>query len=273
MKVVPWLRSNVPSQIAPVLVALVAGSLGAPSSVRAQETAPPSPPEEVFQTELVYPQEQGEVQLTLSPHLSGAASQRTGQVPLTLEYGLTDAWQIELEWGGYTYGPSHGVGDLEIGAKYSFMNLWGNHTHAAVGLEVELPVDRADEEGAELEPFVILARDLPRLSGLQVFLHAAMGFELGPEEETPDALEADEAAWTLNTGAFLPLKPVTLTAELNWKRTGTVDRAYVTPGLVRSLPGGWEIGIGIPVGITPGADAFRVVGLLTYEFAFFGDDD
>ena len=272
MRIVTWLRSNVPFQIAPVLIALVA-SLGAPSSVLAQRVAPPSPPEEVFQTELVYPQEQGEVQLTLSPHLSGTASQRTGQVPLTLEYGLTDAWQIELEWGGYTYGPSHGVGGLEIGTKYSFMNLLGNHTHAAMGLEVELPVDRADEEGVELEPFVILARDIPHLSGLQVFLHAATGFELGSEEETPDALEADEAAWILNTGAFLPLKPVTLTAELNWERTGTVDRAYVTPGLVRSLPGGWEIGLGIPLGVTPGTDAFRVIGILTYEFEFFGDDD
>ena len=80
------------------------------------------PLEEAFLTELVYPQEQGETQLTFAPFYARSADGKATQSLVKVEYGLTDAWQVELEWNAYTRrsedDESHGgVGDLEIGTK------------------------------------------------------------------------------------------------------------------------------------------------------------
>ncbi len=56
------------------------------------------PIQEVFQTELVYPQERGEVQLTFSPRYGKGGGQSLFQAPVSVEYGITKNWQVEVEW-------------------------------------------------------------------------------------------------------------------------------------------------------------------------------
>ncbi|MBC7929600.1 MAG: hypothetical protein H7Z38_03435 [Rubrivivax sp.] len=45
-----------------------------------------------------YPQERGEVQLTYSSRFSKGKGRSSLQTPPTLEYGITDRWQVEVEW-------------------------------------------------------------------------------------------------------------------------------------------------------------------------------
>src|ERR1700733_1691065 len=131
------------------------------------------PIEELFQTDVVYPEEKGEFQFELAPTFQCAASGDTWTVPLSVEYGLTSKWQVEAEWNAFvqhnlTDGPTtRGIGDLELGTQYSFMNVGGSLFHIAPRFSIEFPlgdVNKDLSEGfIEYEPAVIVARDFPQL--------------------------------------------------------------------------------------------------------------
>src|SRR5437763_420320 len=78
--------------------------------------------QEVFRTELVYTQDRGELQLTTG--FSPTWSQSTLlQWPLQIEYGLTNAWQVQIESDGWQRRMQlgqpvvSGLGDLSLGTK------------------------------------------------------------------------------------------------------------------------------------------------------------
>ena len=85
---------------------------------RAQQTDAEQPVEEVFQAELVYPQEHGALQLSLAPWFTSITNQQTGQTSFTVEYGLTDAWQVEVEGHGFGYGAARASETLEVGTLF-----------------------------------------------------------------------------------------------------------------------------------------------------------
>lgn len=236
--------------------------------------------QEVFQTELVYPQEAGEFQVTVMPRLDKSETSDLLVAPLILEYGITDSWQLEFEWNSFVSnrpdegGSTSGVGDIEFGSKYSFMDIADQNFHAALGFEVCIPL--ADEEkglgegSLEYEPYILLAKDIPGLNHSQVFTQLAAGFSTGNE-----AGEVEEESYSLawNSGFFIPLGDLRLTTEFNWYKEGDEYQAYITPGLVLDLPGTWEFGIGLPIGLTEESDNYRAIGMLTYEINLFGDVD
>lgn len=142
------------------------------------------PLQQVFQTELVYPQEKGAFQLT-SAATFGRENKKFSN-DLALEYGLTHAWQVELEWESFARKRTddglmlHGSGDLRLGTKYSFMNMRGSNFHSAVGFELGLPgaseKKGISERKIEYEPYVIVAKDFPKLSRLQLFSQLGLNF-------------------------------------------------------------------------------------------------
>jgi hypothetical protein len=245
--------------------------------------------QEVFQTELVYPQEKGEVQLTMAPNFREGEAGRLIEVPLTIEYGITDAWQVEMEWAAFVNrSPSgeastRGIGDLELGTKYSFMNIADWAFHAAIGFEIGFPLGNINQELTEgfieYEPFFLLAKDLPKLYNGQIF--AQVGLGLVQRVKNHDDPTDDEAAaheLTGNVGFFVPVGPLFLTAEFNWlnnqwNNDGEENQMYLTPGLVWDLPGTWEVGVGVPIGLNEASDDFRVITQLTYEFNLLGEEE
>jgi hypothetical protein len=244
--------------------------------------------QEVFDTELVYPQEQGEVQLTTAPSWSTGHGERY-QLPLVVEYGLTDAWQVEAEWIAYqnfeARGESStaGIGDVELGTKYSFMNLGETGAHAALGFELAIPTgdpDRELSEGMmEYEPSLMLAYDLPKAGGSQVFSQFGLGFVDRVKHGREEAGEDEEAAaheLSLKGGFFIPIGALRVTTEVSWTNNqwnngGEEDLLYLTPGVVIDLPGTFEIGTASQWGLTRDAENTRYIAMLTYEFG--GDDD
>jgi len=57
------------------------------------------PIEELFKSDVVYPEEQGEFEMELvSLYQNQHGGLREWILPLSMEYGLTDSWQIEAEW-------------------------------------------------------------------------------------------------------------------------------------------------------------------------------
>jgi hypothetical protein len=204
-------------------------------------------------------------------------------LPLRVEYGLTNAWQLEMQietlHGLRTDGGERasGLGDLEIGTKYSFMNIGGSRFHTAVGADLTLPVgdpDRGLGEGlTRFEPFVAVGRDLPNLNNAHLFGHVALGLVRRTRGES-DTEPAHELS--ANAGIIVPMQNLRFVAELNsstnrWNHDGKESEVYLTPGVVWHLPGRWEAGIGVPIGLNDGADRYRVVAQLIWEFG--GDAD
>lgn len=240
------------------------------------------PIEELFKTDTVYPQEKNELEVELASLYQNNASGDTWTVPVSLEYGLTENWQVEAEWDSYTqHSPkdgstTRGIGDLELGTQYSFMNIGDSLFHIAPRFSVELPlgdVNKDLSEGfVEYQPAVILARDIPQLHRTQLFTE--IGFSLVQRVKRPaDADDAEPAAHELNlaTGFFTPIPHGAFTFEFNWddnqwNNHGTENDLYVTPGLLFKVAKSIELGVGIPVGLNRQSDRYDIDAHVVYEF-------
>lgn len=243
------------------------------------------PVQEVFQTELVYPQEKNEFQITLPFTYQKSKEDKHLIIPVNLEYGISDAWQLEIGWNSYQYLYMNsdiavqGIGDIEIGTKYSFMNINDSNFHAAIGFEIGLPLGDEDKELSEgmveYEPYVILALDFPEFGNAQVFTQAGVSFLQQEEQEEGEEPETHEIS--VNGGFFIPFRQLIFTSELNWNASYTKDSSenqfYYTPGMVWNLPSSWEIGIGMPIGLNQESDAYRCIAMIIYEFDIGGDTD
>jgi hypothetical protein len=245
------------------------------------------PLQEVFQTELVYPQDKGEVQLTVGPR-KFSGGEETGEIPIAAEYGITDRWQVEVEYVAFSSvrldpdGRARGPGDLEVGTKYAFMKIRGSDVHAAVGCNFGFPtgdVSNGLGEGLiEVEPFACIARDFPKLNRMQLF--ADIGVSLvnrvrarpeSDEDAEGSAVATDPHEFFLDVGSFVPVGKFRGTLELNWATNqwnnhGAESAIYATPGVVWDPRPGWEFGVGVPVGVSHDADHNRVIGMIIYEF-------
>ena len=240
------------------------------------------PVEELFKTDLVYPQEKNELEAQVATIYQNRRDGDTWSIPLSLEYGLTDNWQVEAEWNSFVQHRqengawARGIGDLELGTQYSFMNIGGSLFHIAPRFSLELPlgdVNKDLSEGfIEYEPGVIVARDFPKWHHTQIFTE--LGASLVQRVKRPaDADDAEAAAHELNLGSgfFTPVPFGVVSCEFNWNNNqwnhhGTENQLYVTPGVIWRIIKNVEVGVGIPIGLNRQSDRFDVSAHITCEF-------
>ncbi len=246
----------------------------------------PQPIQEMFQSDLVYPQEEDEIQFTLFPSFRKNQDSEKTRTLFEVEYGVTDAFQVIFEWDGLLYqnpddGPTHsGPGNIELGAQYSWMALGDGNTHFSFGTLVELPVGPVDNgltEGfIEVQPFAVLARDFPKLNQSQIFIE--LGFNWVDQiRNVSDDIEPEIDSIFWNIGAFFPFGSWRATLEINGSNNewdgGDDNEIFVTPGIIYKLSKEWEIGIAAPIGATNTSDDYRMVGYLMWEFELDEDFD
>ena len=239
------------------------------------------PVEELFGTEEVYPQEKGEVQISFSSLFHRDSSRKTRHFPVSVEYGITETFQIEAQWEGYTnmapfIGPSaHSVGNLTVGVKRSFMNMRKSDFHSAIGFTVGAPfgsVNQGFNDGLmEYQPNVILARDLPQWKNIHVITQAGLDFvqRIKSPSNQPSVVAAHKFEW--NSGFLVPYDRLRFVVEYNWNTNkwnhgGQNDQKYATPGIVWDLPGVWELSVGSAIGVNHGAEKFRITARAIYQF-------
>ena len=218
------------------------------------------PFQELFLTEVVYPQEKGDIQLTIGSLVDRSRPDLAALVPFSIEYGLTNRWQVEAGWDGYTQfhqSPfSHlRTARLSIGTKYSFMNIAKSRVHAAVGIDAEFPrpdafADGEGEDAMEIEPVIAVAADLTSRVG--VFGSAAASIVPREIKDLAEGERPDDPG-TISAGAFVAFHHATVAVEytnrtdsLPWRLDGA---ALITPSIVVHPSGRWEFGLGAPVGL------------------------
>ena len=218
------------------------------------------PVQELFFTEVVYPQEKRELQLTLGSLVDRTRKDDSALTPVNVEFGLTDRWQLQASWNGYSRFrdnpfPNLRMSRLSVGTKYSWMNIGGSRLHAAAGFDVEFSrrgvfPEGEGEEGTEAEPFLSMALDLGR--GVTVFGSGAVSLE---RKQVVDVLLAQppEDTGTISGGLLLRRGRVTLAGEYTsrsdaapWRIGGS---PLVTPSIIVRPGGDWELAVGAPFAV------------------------
>lgn len=249
--------------------------------------------QEVIRSELVYPQDKGEIQISLVPSYFKQRSTKTAIAPLFIELGLTDSWQLNLFMNPYINNQPNGeaarsgFGDVGIGTKYSFMNINNSNYHAAFTFDVLFPTGNVNKELSEgsqvYEPSLEFAKDFPLFYQSQLF--SQVGFEFvrqiytpNNKSETeeaepviPDEIEGNAHTFFFNIGYFLPIGKARYVLEMNWENDrwnhkGKNNILYLTPGVVWELPHRFEMAMGASAGLTDTSDPYDLFFRLTYEF-------
>ena len=259
---------------------LSAGSLAAQPSPPLRSPVVPRFPQELPAGELTFVQQRGETQVTLGSRLDGAS--HALQLPVSIEYGLTDRWQLgtelELEPGGEAGEPTHGVATL--GLQRGWLGLGGGGTHAAAGLEVGLGLGVGGRAPVTYRPGAGIVRVLHAARGLQLTADVglAVGAEAGELDEPeppvagterlpPDGRWPGRAEGAVGLVAALPRSFASL--ELAWAArawgAGGSATAELVPGVTWQLLGS-ELTAGVPLPLRGASRAPGAVVKLTREF-------
>jgi hypothetical protein len=217
--------------------------------------------EEVIGATVVFPQDEGEIQLNLAPSYTrerGRGGRHIGRVGYEIEVGATDWLQFDVEWtaptilGGAASPTAVGIGDVELGTQLTWMRMRGSPWSGALAFEATVPVSREESDFSEgtftYEPYITLAVD-PPAGRAQVFTN--LGVEVSSE-----ALQPFVNAGVI--GAASLTRP-----HLVVSYSGT--EAYVVPGVSLVLPAGWSLVMGVSVGLSRASDPIGVGLVLIYE--------
>jgi hypothetical protein len=267
-------RVAVPVRCAVVLIVVAVVAVALPRTVSADCGTQRShrPVEDLFASDVVYLQEQGEVQLELKPARTRARGSRKTTLEADIEYGARDGWQLETEWEAreWTRSPdgtvTADVGDIGIGTRAGWRCLGGSPYHLSIGLDVSIPSDTIGDIGEAtrhvgLAPSLIVARDIARtaqvFSSLEVFARV--------NRRRTGIADWDYAS---DTGMYVRMvRGFRLTAEFSVE--GGPDRdneVHVIPGVLWHRGDTIEIGVGL---LTPVShDTSR--GVLAHVVCEFG---
>lgn len=214
---------------------------------------------EVVGAAAIYPQDAAEIQLTLTAAYQDRRTDHLGAFNYLVEVGVTDWWQFEVGWtgplfrGGRGNPTTLGVGDLEVGTQFTWMHIGGSSFSAAAAFEIGIPLqleETAFSEGIlEYEPFVTLAYDAPG-GWLHVFTN--VGFDLSAKDSQP----------FVNVGVIAAVS----IARPYLVASYTSEEQYLIAGASLILPEGWEVIVGVPVGLSETSSPIGCSLILIYEF-------
>jgi hypothetical protein len=227
----------------------------------ADANALPQAVHELFLTESVFPNEQGEYQPFVAADYQRHSSDSWNTLlNVGLEYGITDRLQasVSIPWVAIHDDDDSGSGAGDVSAEL-FYNLIPTTAPISLSLAAELTFPTGNEERGfgegeeELELTVIMAG---RAAATQ------WQFNVGGEWTEDEA----ELVYSL---AVLPMQhhwAIVPTLELSGAETDEGSELYATPGLHWRPAENSGLGLGVPVGLTSGTENLRVMMYYTVEF-------
>jgi hypothetical protein len=236
-------------------------SLSICHAVWAQESdSQGAPINSFFQSDGVFSQDKGQWQVSTDVDLGRSHSSRSTETGLSLEYGITDNFQVSVEHMPYarykdktTGDISSGHGDTVLGMMKAWHNINDSPNSVSVAYARVFSTNNLDavnsKDGNDLA--LTMAHDLKRDKSQQVTLQ--VGREFGGNEQLTYA----------NLAAYrkLAAKQV-VTSEVNWNQNET----WLTPGMYWQLGKGFDAGVGVAVAAGGDAEGHKVLGRLNYEW-------
>jgi len=240
------------------------------------ETLEQRQPLELVFADSIVPQDYREMMLTTGAWYSSRRRVRQGWLTQKVEWGISDRLQI----AGFA-NPMHlvsssgnittGVGDFDVGARYTWVNVGSPFTHIAVATEAGFPtgnpVTGMGEGVYGLSPSILLSHEF-RHSRYQAFSTTGFEFVLAHRYLNPgDNIPHHE--FFMNSGFASRLGKGWGVAELSvstnaWSG-GHETQVAVTPSYVWRLASRTELLFGVPVGLTSSTDQIGAVVKFTFE--------
>jgi hypothetical protein len=228
---------------------------------------------ESFLVELPFIQEKGTFQVIASSEYDSGRGEHSLLFPISLEYGISDTWQVEAEWMafGYSRGKKEplirGVGESALSVRHSFSRE-DSRNHLTGGFEITFPTGKLGGNSIGYRPSMIYGRDFPTCHSLHLFSQLALDCvqKIRDRKGEPAAHEL-----FVGGGALVPLGDFCASAEITWNDNrwnhgGTVNELYVAPGITWRLSDAWKCGVAVPVGLNNRSDRFQVISRIMFEF-------
>lgn len=236
-------------------------------------------PLELVFADSIVPQEQHEMMLTTG----GWYSRQRGDVHDALvtqkiEWGISDKLQISTfvnAWrsSNQNGSTSTGVGDFEVGARYTWATVGSPFTHIAVAFDAGFPTGNPAKELGEgaytVSPSLLLSHEFSH-GKYQVF--TTDGLEFVMAHRNVGASDPPHHSIFSNSGISMRLGHGWAVGELsvssNRWNGGNETQMAVTPSYVWRLARRAELLLGIPVGLT--SSTHRIGGVLKFTFELGG---
>lgn len=238
-------------------------------------------PLELIFADSIVPQDRHETMLTTGAWHFRNGALRNSLVTEKIEWGISNALQVStfvqvLHDSNEAGRSSLGMGDVELGARYTWTEVGSRFTHIAVALDAGFPSGnsrRALGEGTyTISPSVLISREFH--NGIY-HLFSTSGIEfVAARRALRDLQEMPHSSAFFNSGISRHLGHGWIVTEIsvstNRRTGGDATEVSLTPSYVWRLARRSELLIGIPIGLTTAAD--HIGGVMKFTFELGGGD-
>ncbi len=239
-------------------------------------------PLELVYADSIVPQDRQETMLTTGVWYFRKDASHHASVTQKIEWGISDELQVStimqvVNRSNAIGSTKTGIGDIEIGARYTWPTVGGEFTHIAIALDAGFPTGnprRGLGEGAyTISPSMLLSRELLR-GKYQLF--STTGFEfvvargrLDPFQESQRHSFFSNGGMSLHAGSGWAVGEIS-TSSNRWNG-GDETRITFTPSYVWRFARRGELLFGVPIGLTSSTN--RLGGVVKFTFELGGKPD
>lgn len=237
--------------------------------------------EGIFNSELPKTENRGTVRLIVHPHFGDFTSRSYVRVPTGIRWGVSERAEVTATVEPFfEHGLKHGsvgsgIGDFEVGGKYSWKQWPSLDVDTSVGVSAFIPVGHPPLDMTtgydRYSPYVVVGKHVASYPGLLVFCNT--GVNLLAKSSVAGSFERNQPhsdSFAITPGFVYDHFPYHYTCEFGFETTSLIGRGghsflTVRPGFAWDLPpaltfhstGRWLIGFGFhatigPDGITTG---------------------
>jgi hypothetical protein len=238
-------------------------------------------PLELVFADSIVPQDRHEMMLTTGGWYFRHGDLHNAQLTQKIEWGISNSFQISsflqpLRSSNITGSTLTGMGDVEVGARYTWASVGSHFTHIAVALDLGMPTGNSSKglgEGVySISPSVLLSHEF-RGGEFQLFTTTGMEFVAAHRGSTemldvPHHSAFSNGGFSVRAGHGWVIGEMSITSN-RWSG-GNETQISVTPSYVWRLARRTELLFGIPVGLTTSTD--HAGGVIKFTFELGGGD-
>ncbi|MBO0723293.1 MAG: hypothetical protein J2P41_20895 [Blastocatellia bacterium] len=233
-------------------------------------------PLELVFADSIVPQDRHEMMLTTGGWYFRRGVLREAAITQKIEWGISDRLQIStfahlVNSSNLDGRTATGMGDIEIGSRYTWPAVGSQYTHLAVAMDAGFPTGdsrRGLGEGTySVSPSVLFSRELRR-GKCQLFSTTGMEFIVG-RRPIEHSLDAPRNSVFSNSGVSLKAGHGWIIGEISvssdrWNG-GNNTSGILTPSYVWRLASRTELLFGVPLGFTSSTNRLGAVIKFTFE--------
>jgi hypothetical protein len=273
-----------PSKLAAILCLLLLSFALEPRQARAQDPSlEQRQPLELVHADSIVPQDRHETMLTTGGWYSSRDGIHDALLTQKVEWGISGRLQVStfvvLVHGSNRSGQTEtGVGDFDLGARYTWPSVRSPFTHVALALEAGFPTGDPRRELGEgaytLSPSLLLSHEF-RAGKYQLFSSSGLEFVTAHRslstlpDGPPHHSLFTHGGFSRRTGRGWAVAELSLDTD-RWNG-GDETQVVFTPSYVWRAAGRTELLLGVPIGLTSSTD--RVGAVFKFTFELGGEPD